>query len=108
MPPDIGLYSGLALLLLFIALLFIKRLKVLRYISLGLALGLIWNFIYISIALKPARELDGLTKTVTAAVLAPPEDTDYGKSVLIRTEGVKARLYIIYNEDYTELHEAMK
>jgi competence protein ComEC len=104
LPPDIGLYSGLALLLLFIALLFVKRLKVLRYISLGLALGLIWNFIYISIALKPARELDGLTKTVTAAVLAPPEDTDYGKSVLIRTEGVKARLYI-YNEDYTELHE---
>jgi competence protein ComEC len=104
LPSKISLYSGLALLIFFISLIFLKRLELYKYIALALALGLLWSFAYTSIALKPAQGLDGITKTVTAAVLAPPETTEYGKSVLIKTEGVKARLYI-YNEDYTELRE---
>jgi competence protein ComEC len=107
MPFAVQLWAGMMLLLFFIAALFIKRIKIIRFITLGLAFGLLWNYTYVQFSPQAAsvRRLvknDGSTQTVTAEVLSYPEETDYGKSVLIRAERAVCRLYI-YGEDYTDL-----
>jgi competence protein ComEC len=102
LPAAAQLWAGAALLFVFIASVFIKRTKALRFAALGLAAGLIWNYAYGVFGLRAARALDGTTQTVKAAVLSYPEDTDYGKSVLIRAGKAKCRLYI-YDDDYVEL-----
>ncbi len=102
LPAAVQLWAGAALLFAFAASIFIKRPRALRFAALGLAAGLIWNYAYGLFGLRAARALDGTTQTVTAKVLSYPEDTDYGKSVLIRAGKAKCRLYI-YNDDYAEL-----
>jgi competence protein ComEC len=115
LPASFQFWTGAAFLTFFAALLFIRRCRALRYAALGLAVGLMWNYACAAcgLFLSSARELDGGTRTVEAEVLAYPEDTDYGKSVLILVDtegsafGAKCRLYI-YDEDYAPLEPGDK
>lgn len=65
----------------------------------GLAVGMLWYFVYGLIFLTPADILDGKTETVQAEISSFPEETEYGSRTEIKVmqEGyhsVKTRLYI--------------
>lgn len=52
----------------------------------GLSAGLLWTAAYTAVFFRPARALDDRTVRLTAAVAEWPQETDYGYSVLVRTE----------------------
>lgn len=95
------LYGASVAAALSVTCLFFKgtfRLRVVL-VSLGLAAGLFWSFLYTTVYYKPAEILSGLTADVTAVVLDYPMATDYGSKVLIRVKadgvpGIKTQLYI--------------
>ena len=57
------------------------RLRILL-VTLGLAAGFLWTFIYTAVYYAPAQALAGKTETVTAIAAAYPEKTDTGTKLL--------------------------
>lgn len=71
----------------------------------GLAAGLLWSWSYDLLFLEPARQLDDRTVRLTGIVAEYPQDTDYGASVLVRTQLERgSALTVLYgDETYLDL-----
>lgn len=94
--PVWSFIAGAGLLFLFVlAVVLRKQLpEWLHTILMGLAVGLVWCFLWNAWMLAPTEGLNGHRAEAEATVLEYPVETTYGESVMLRIGRVKARLYL--------------
>lgn len=79
---------------------FIGKRPVLAVTLLGMALGLVWFWIYDGYYLKPIEELDGVTTDAVIEIVDYSYDTDYGTAVdgISTWQGKRVRLKLYLDE----------
>ena len=67
----------------------------------GVAVGLLWTAAFQQLVMEPARALDGRTVRLEAVVEEYPQQTDYGYSVVVRSDlgGLRKPLTLLYVDE---------
>ena len=73
--------------------------KYLRLIAVGLALGLLWSFIYERWQIRSLEDMAGENKLIHLTAIEDGERTDYGTRVLCRYEGIRTLAYLDREDD---------
>lgn len=79
-----------------IAICYLPKLKGkhLRLIAIGVALGLLWCFVYELWQIRPLKDLEGEKKEILLVAIEDGEPTDYGTKVLCRYGNVRTLVYL--------------
>ena len=67
----------------------------------GVSVGLLWTATFHHLVMEPARALDGRTVRLEAVVEEYPQQTDYGYSVVVRSDlgGLRKPLTLLYVDE---------